>query len=220
MTDTRTEKTYVFSDFDGTITAKESLEAVFKYFLPGKWEPVKEQLRSGKTTLRQGVAKLIESIPSARYPEVLQFVSEIPIRPGFEEFLTFLENQNIPLVIVSGGIRGMVEVKVGHLKHRIHKIVAVDVDTSGEYLKVDSRYAGGTELVAKSDVLRAFDADWRVVIGDGITDFNMARDADLVFARDALARYLSDNGADYRNWSDFTDVMIQLRDWLMNRHLR
>lgn len=217
MPDTGIDKRYVFCDFDGTITATESLEAVFKHFLPGKWEPVKEQLRSGKTTLREGVPKLIESIPSARYPEVLQFVSEIPIRPGFEAFLTFLEDRRIPLVIVSGGIRGMVEAKVGHLKDRIHDIIAVDVDTSGEFLKVDCRYAGGTELVAKSDVLRAFDADCRIVIGDGITDFNMARNADLVFARSALARYLTENGIHYRKWGDFTDIRLQLRDWLTGR---
>lgn len=205
---------FVFSDFDGTITAIESLQAVFEYFLPGEWGPVKRKLRTGETTLREGVPQLIESIPSGRYPEILQFVSEIPIRPGFEEFLTFLNDRDIPLVIVSGGIRGMVDIKLKKYMDRVYDIVAVDVDTSGDYLKVDYRYAGGDELVDKKKAVEKYGEKTRIVIGDGITDFNLAQHADLVFARDSLARFLDDKKFTYRKWGDFLDVKNQLRDWL------
>lgn len=207
-------RTVVFSDFDGTITAKESLEAVFKHFLPGRWEPVKTRLLAGQTTLREGVRGLIEEIPAERYPEILAFVSEIPIRPGLTELIDFLDEHAIPLVIVSGGIRGMVETGLGHLVDRVERIVAVDVDTSGAYLKVHSPYEGGDELVDKRGVMAEFAADQRVVIGDGVTDFNMAADADLVFARDALARYLDGRQVTYEKWGDFVDVKKRLRDWL------
>lgn len=204
----------VFSDFDGTITAIESLEAVFRKFLPGKWEPVKEQLRTGRTTLREGVSKLIESIPSVRYPELLRFVDGIPLRSGFEAFLDFLDAHQIPLVVVSGGMRGMVDVKLHKFMDRIHEIIAVDVDTSEEFLRIDYRYAEGTELVAKSRVIARFNADTRVVIGDGITDFNMAQNADLVFARHTLAYFLDEKDIAYHHWEDFTDVMRQMANWL------
>lgn len=216
MTGATHGRIFVFTDFDGTITATESLEAVFRKFLPGRWEPVKEELRAGRTTLREGVSGLIESIPSARYPEVLRFVSEMPIRGGFDDFLSFLEEREIPLIIVSGGIRGMVEVKLRDYLHRLHAIIAVDVDTNGAFLKVDHRYAGETELVDKRRVIDGFNADTRVVIGDGITDYNMAQHAELVFARQPLAGFLEGLGIAYRNWEDFLDVKSQMEKWLVS----
>lgn len=207
-------KPYVFCDFDGTITAQESLQAVFNHFLPEKWKDVKQNLRSGSVTLRTGVRDMLESIPSERYHEALSFVKQIPFRPGIEEFLDYLEQHGIPFVIVSGGVREMVEAGLGPLIKKVHRIFAADVDYSGRYLKVHSEFEGGTELVAKAMIMKAFDADPRIVIGDGRTDINMAKEGDLVFARGGLASYLEKNGADYLSWSDFTDVVNQLKEFL------
>lgn len=207
-------KIFVFCDFDGTITATESLEAVFVRFLPGQWEPVKEKLVAGDTTLREAVPLLIESIPSHKYQEVLDFVSKIPIRAGFVDFLDFLDENAIPLVIISGGIRKMVEIKLSGLLDRIYDVIAVDVDSSGRYLQVHSQFAGGDELVDKSAAMAGYGADTKIVIGDGITDFNMARHADLVFARDSLSNYLEQNGIGHMRWDDFTEVKNRLQQWL------
>lgn len=217
MADLINEKIFVFCDFDGTITATESLEAVFREFLPGKWEPVKKKLIDGETTLRQAVPAMIESIESDKCPEITRFVSEMPIRPGFSDFLNFLENCGIPMVIVSGGVRKMVEIKLGGLLGRIHDVVAVDVDAGGPYLSVHSAYAGGSELVDKAAVINSYGADVKIVVGDGITDFNMARHADLVFARDSLAKYLERKKARHIVWEDFADIRRNLERWLTNQ---
>ncbi len=217
MADLEKEKIFVFCDFDGTITATESLEAVFREFLPGKWEPVKKKLIAGETTLRQAVPAMIEAIESEKCPEIARFVSEIPIRPGFSDFLNFLENTGIPMVIVSGGVRKMVEIKLGELLGQIHDVVAVDVDASGPYLSVHSAFSGGSELVDKAAVIDSYGADVKIVVGDGITDFNMARHADLVFARDSLAKYLERKKARHVMWEDFTDIRHHLEQWLIDR---
>ncbi len=217
MADLKNEKIFVFCDFDGTITATESLEAVFREFLPGKWEPVKDKLIAGETTLRQAVPAMIEAIESEKCPEIAKFVSKIPIRPGFSDFLNFLENTGIPMVIVSGGVRKMVEIKLGELLGQVHDVVAVDVDASGPYLSVHSAFSGGSELVDKASVIDSYGADVKIVVGDGITDFNMARHADLVFARDSLAKYLERKKARHVMWEDFTDIRNHLEQWLINR---
>lgn len=208
------KKIFVFCDFDGTITAEESLEAVFLHFLPGQWEPVKQKLLAKQTTLRKAVPQVIESIPSDKCPEIIDFVSKIPLRSGFVEFLDFLDDNDIPLVIVSGGVRKMVEIKLTGLLHRIHDLIAVDLDANGDYLKVISKYEGGDELVDKAAVMGRYNAGIKIVIGDGLTDFNMARYADLVFARDALARHMEANAVEYMKWNDFFDVRNQMAQWL------
>jgi 2-hydroxy-3-keto-5-methylthiopentenyl-1-phosphate phosphatase len=220
MTVLENRKIFVFCDFDGTITAEESLEAVFLHFLPGQWEPVKQKLIENQTTLRKAVPSVVESIPSEKCREIIDFVSRIPLRPGFEAFLDFLDENNIPLVIVSGGIRKMVETKLSSFLNRFYDVIAVDVDARGKFLRVHSRYEGGDELVDKASVMKRYDADIKIVIGDGITDFNMARHADLVFARDALARHMRSNNFFHMEWIDFTDVKHQLRQWLLEPEVR
>lgn len=217
MAASKDKKVFVFCDFDGTVTATESLEAVFVRFLPGKWEPVKEKLMAKETTLREAVRALIETIPSEKCPDIVDFVSKMPLREGFADFLDFLDENDIPLVIVSGGVRKMVEIKLSGFLHRLHDLVAVDVDGSGKYLRVHSSYEGGDELVDKASVIGRYGADTKIVIGDGVTDFNMARHADLVFARDSLAKYLEKNGISHVKWDDFRDVKSRLQQWLADR---
>ena len=186
------------------------MEGVFKRFTPDQFEPVKKKMMSLELTIREGVRQLVESIPSARYPEILKYAKEVPIRPGFEQMLDFLDARGVPFVIVSGGLRGMVEASLGKLVHRMHKIFAVDADTSGEFIKLKSDFEGDTELMAKVDVMNLFDAKQTIAIGDGATDINMAQQADLVFARDTLAFFLDHMKTPYKRWSDFFDVKKEL----------
>jgi 2-hydroxy-3-keto-5-methylthiopentenyl-1-phosphate phosphatase len=203
-------KRIVFCDFDGTITARESLEAVLRTFTPEAYNAMMDRLRAGEVTIRDGVREMVGGIPSRRYPEILSFVKEIPIRPGFEELLDYLEARGIPFIVLSGGLRGMVEARLGPLKARIHRIIAADVDLSGESIRVVSEYESRTELVAKPAVMDRFAAEESIVIGDGITDFQMARHGRVRFARGTLARYLDQEGLDYYPWSDFHDVRAVL----------
>jgi 2-hydroxy-3-keto-5-methylthiopentenyl-1-phosphate phosphatase len=138
-------------------------------------------------------------------------VQEIPIRPGFVEMLDFLDEERVPFVIISGGLRGMVDARLGDLAKRVHKIFAVDVDASGEFIQLKSDFEGESELVAKVDVMNLFEAGQRIVIGDGVTDLNMARQGSVVFARDSLAFFLNQMKVPYKEWSDFFDVIKELK---------
>lgn len=209
------EKTRIlFSDFDGTITARESLEAVLKQFVPQKYDDMMKRLKAREVTIRKGVREMVEAVPSAKYPEIIEFVKEIPIRPGFEDLLDFLDARRMPFIVLSGGLRGMVEARLGPLVKRAHRIIAADVDTSGQYLKIFSDYEFGTELVAKVEVMKEFAADQQIVIGDGITDIQMAEHAGIVFARDSLAAYLDEANVSYFAWSDFFDIRDKLQELL------
>lgn len=46
---------------------------------------------------------------SISYPKIVEFTRSQPIRSGFIELLNFLQSEQIPLVVVSGGLQGMVE---------------------------------------------------------------------------------------------------------------
>ncbi|MCX7595727.1 MAG: HAD-IB family phosphatase [Fischerella sp.] len=205
-------KRIIFCDFDGTITVSETFVAVLKHFAPQLSAQLIPQMYARQLTLREGVRRILESIPSSRYREILEFTQKQPIRLGFAELLDFLEAKQVPLVVVSGGLRGMVEVVLGELVQRLHAVHAVDVDISGEYLQVNSEFEGGTELVAKAQVMEKYPADETIAIGDSLTDLNMALATPIVFARDRLAQYLAEHQKPYIPWNNFLEIRDYLAD--------
>jgi 2-hydroxy-3-keto-5-methylthiopentenyl-1-phosphate phosphatase len=191
-------KRIVFCDFDGTITIAETFVAMITKFVP--------EIYAKRVTLRQGVRQMLESIPSSSYPEIIEFTRSQPIRVGFVEFLDFLKTEQIPIVIVSGGLQGMVEAVLEPYLDRIEAIHAIDLDPSGDRLQVKSRYEGGTEMVAKAKIMAKYGADESIAIGDSITDWNMAMAASIVFARPPLTDYLDERQKSYLAWDNFLDI--------------
>lgn len=208
-------KRIVFCDFDGTITAEETFVAMLKHFAAKPYDAMEKRMVEGRVTLRQAVRSLVESIPSSRYPQIIEFVKDKPIRPGFPELLDFLYFHGVPLVVISGGLMGSIAVKLAPFHHRIHAMHAAEVDAEEEFLRVHSSFESNEELVAKARVMKLYPCEQSIVIGDGITDLNSALAADLVFARDGLCRYLAKKNRPFIRWEDFFDVCNHLsKRWL------
>ncbi|NEP55698.1 MAG: HAD-IB family phosphatase [Symploca sp. SIO2G7] len=210
-------KRVVFCDFDGTITTIETFAGMIKEFAPQLSAQLVPQMYARKLTLREGVRQMLESIPSALYPEIIQYAQFKPVRPGLTELLDFLDIHHVPFVLVSGGLRDMVETVLSRagtegesLLERVAAIYAVEIDTTGELLQVNSAFEGDTELVAKVQVMAQHPADEQIAIGDSLTDLNMALAAPIVFARDRLIDYLNEYQKPYFPWNDFFDVRQQL----------
>lgn len=200
----------VFCDFDGTITVEETFVGMLKQFATVSYAEVEDQLIEGKLTLRDAVRRMIESIPAKRYSEVVQYINDKQIRNGFPELLEFLHGHRIPFVVVSGGLLDSVSAKLHPYRNRIHAIYAAKTGTRGQFLSVSSEFESRLELVAKTRVMDRYSFDRSIVIGDGITDRNIAMVADIVFARGQLAGYLESKGKPHIIWKDFFDVSSTL----------
>lgn len=213
-------KRVVFCDFDGTITAEETFVGMLKEFTPELSERLMPEMYARRLTLREGVRQLLESIPSSRYPDILDYARFKPIRPGLVELLDFLDAKGVPFVVVSGGVRGMVETVLSQasagtssLLERVAAIYAVDVGTSRDFLQVSSEFEGDTELVSKVLVMAKHPAEEQIAIGDSVTDLMMGLQAPVVFARDRLMHYLEEYNKSYIPWNDFFDIREQLSQW-------
>ena len=206
----------VFCDFDGTITSVETFVCVLKHFSPVLANEIIPKILAKEIPLRQGVRQILESIPSSIYPQqFLEFVQDKPIRLGLSKLLDYLDSKQIPFVVVSGGLRCLVEsvLKRENLFERCAKIYAIDVDTTNEHLKVVSPWESGSELVAKVDVIQSeCQRNEKVImIGDSITDLNASKHADIVFARDKLCNYLKEENIEFIEWTDFEDIKTKLQ---------
>ena len=199
-------KRIIFCDFDGTITTEETFVGMLQQFATRSYEDVKDRILNRQLSLRDGVRSLVESIPSSRYPEVVNYIRTKPIRKGFTNLLDLCHHHHIPFVIISGGLLDSVKTRLGDYADRITAMHAATVDRTGPFLKLLSDYEGAEELVAKGQITKTYAYDESAVIGDGITDIGMARTATIVFARDDLGRYLRSKSQRYETWHDFHDI--------------
>ena len=53
-----------------------------------------------------------------------------------------------------------------------------------------------------------------IFVGDGLSDQYAVESADLVFAKNELARHCRENSIDYSPYSDLGDVAAHLEQWL------
>lgn len=106
-------------------------------------------MKKTRGTVR-GIMKM-ETIPSKRYPEVLDYIREKSLCPGFAEFLHFMKGNNIPFIIISGGLK-----RPGDLLGLVHAYHVAAVDPSGEYLRAFSECE--SELVANVQVVGRYAA--------------------------------------------------------------
>ncbi|MCQ4638383.1 HAD-IB family phosphatase [Anaerovorax odorimutans] len=197
----------LFIDFDGTITSEDTLDGVLQRLVPRElYEEKAAAMMSGELTLAQVVREGFESIPSDQFPKIFEYLDTVPMREGFTQLLDTADQLNIPVVVISGGLRQMIERKIGHLRDRLLGMHYVELDLSGPNMQLRSDYEEGAEILAKTRVMEQYDYKTALCIGDSYTDINMAAKSDVVFARDKLAQILDQKGISYTPWKDFYDV--------------
>lgn len=210
----------IICDFDGTVTARDTNDAIARRLAPEARERVEGRLRSRELTLREVLATEFEQVTEG-IDAVLDVALGIPFRAGFSRFLELAESRGARVVLLSSGFREVIEPMLARdglegrvpllanritLDQRGGRIEWRDIpacDLCGEPCK---RHDVGRlrEELAPGGQLVAF-------VGDGLSDRCGAEAADVVFARDSLAEYLDHHGVDYRAWEDFHDVAAALR---------
>jgi len=201
----------VFCDFDGTITQEDTFADMLRHFVPEVAPSLLDEVYGLRVPLTVGIRQLVQSIPSSRYDEVLDYIGQAKIRAGLDEFLDFLEDEEVPFYVVSGGLTGMVSRVLGDRVQRVRAIYAPDVNLDSAYLKLTTDFESEQELLDKVQVMALHPADDRVAIGNSLTDLRMAQEAEIVFARDRLSRYLDDRTFPYTPWESFLEVRDVLR---------
>ena len=204
----------VFADFDGTITEQETLEAFLELLLEEDIRTVGEQMAQKGYTVKQGVQELFGRVTAGRYREHLSFFDGLSLRPGFAKFVEILAKRRVPLVVISGGIREMVEQNLAPFQDRILAVYAGEADLSSGFVRFWSPFETEEEIVGKRQVMDRYRWKHAICIGDSYTDFRMAEAATYVFARDRLAAMMKKKGKPYFEYETFYDIIKQLPDIL------
>ena len=106
-----------FTDFDGTITQQDSNDFMIEKFGIGP-ERRKEMFKDilyGRRTFRDAFKEMLDgvSLPLNKCIEAL--LQNITLDEGFKEFYTWARENNVPVVVLSGGMQPIIRALLAHL---------------------------------------------------------------------------------------------------------
>lgn len=204
--------TCILCDFDGTITEKDGLYGFFEEFAMKDWLEVEKLWESNKISSKECLKREFECIPDLNSSLIDNYIKQIKIDEYFKGFLAFLKSQNIDFYIVSDGVDyfinkilqnyEIINVKVisNHFELKNNKF-----DLTFPYENSNCKKNAGT---CKCAVIKKMKEIYGkiIYIGDGTSDYCAANKADILFAKEKLAKYCEKNNIDCIKFTGFNDI--------------
>jgi 2-hydroxy-3-keto-5-methylthiopentenyl-1-phosphate phosphatase len=200
----------ILCDFDGTVTIEEVSVGLLKRYAAQEWERADSDLNSGRTSLRETMAREFCTLRAPR-EELECWVRTVRLRAGFRELVAEAKRREAPLAIASEGLDFYIEAFLAHqgivVPFRTNHAVftAGGICVEHPYSSPECDFCG----TCKKALLAKFksEAFTTVYVGDGISDRCPARYADMLFARGGLLEFCGKEGIPCVEYRDFFDVL-------------
>ena len=199
----------VFSDFDGTITTRDTI--VFLTEQHGRGAEFRDEMlqgiKTGKLTVFEVIRRELETVTLSWQEAQKSLIRHIEIDPSFPSFVDWTRSAGLPLSVVSSGLEPTVRLFVGEYGLKIH---AHPVEFAPDGWRYRIR-----ESSLKTVVLRQAKKKGKLVyIGDGTSDVDAIPFADVLFAKSYLEEYCRRNNVAYEPFQTFSDVQARLVEYL------
>lgn len=185
----RTRRVAVFSDFDGTIAHPDTINLLAETFGGVEFRrDIGGKIASGEISLRDGIAAEVATI-RGDLDQVLDFLrSRVKIDESFPPFAQWCRSREIPLTILSAGIKDVIErllapFALDHVHLLANPLEIIDHRWTLRFLD-DTPWGHDKAAALVQARSKGFATAF---LGDGLSDLRAANHADLVFARSRLA---------------------------------
>ena len=203
-------------DFDGTITRRDTLHVIVEAFgTEGVWEALEPRLRAGEITVEQAMQEQFAAVRAT--PEQVRdlVLAEAGIREGFAEFAAWARAEGHRLIVFSSGFRTVIDLMLGQAGVEGLEVLSHEAEFSADGCRLvwsdrGERCERCDRHCKRHDLVPRRRGEPLVYLGDGISDRCPALLADLLFARDGLARWLDDEGVPYVGFEDFHTVRREI----------
>lgn len=199
----------IICDFDGTISPLDTTDLILSRFALPQWEEVERQWVSGLISSRECMYRQVGLLKTDKR-SLDALIDEIPLTPGFEDFMAWAGELGLRPRIISDG-----------LDYVIGRVLAAhglrDIQVWANRLLITERGFGLEFPHGRSDcgsgvckcAVAAESAGPIILIGDGRSDLCLADQADFVFARSGLQleRYCREKKRPHASYGSFHDVM-------------
>lgn len=201
----------VVCDFDGTITKVDTADAIFTRFAAPAWRDIEAMWVAGEIGSAECMRRQVELL-DASLPELDAALDALQIDPTFPAFQAFCEERGVELAIVSDGVdyfikRILKSAGLPRLRVQANRLIQKGerrFSLGHPHRVKDCASGAGTCKCAKA---APSGADERtVLIGDGRSDFCVAHETDIVFAKKSLLCYTREQGIAAIEYDTFADV--------------
>jgi len=205
----------IFVDFDGTIAQRDVGDSFFQTFGEARvCAQAVEDWRQNKISSKECLQ--CEAATVRVTPERLAiFCDAQPIAAGFTAFLRHCRQRSWPVYVLSDGLdyyiqrilqRHQITLPVYSNRLRFAPPDRVTVDFP--FFEQSCGACGNCKGYQVRRLAQA--GEPRIYIGDGLSDRCGAQEAEMIFAKDDLARWCVAHGKPYYPFHDFYDILDRL----------
>ncbi len=192
-----------FTDFDGTVTTADSNDYMTDNLGYGREKRVhgNKDVLSGDVHFRDSFREMMDSIRTP-YDECTRILlSNIKLDPGFRDFYNWAQENNVPIVILSGGMQPMIRALLDVLLGPGWNIQIVSNDVVAREGKTINE-EGGWRIEFHDESIHGHDKSIEIrkyssksprptmfYAGDGVSDLSAAKETDLLFAKEGKGEF-------------------------------
>lgn len=217
----------IFVDFDGTITKKDTGDALFTRF--GDSETVTkviDDLLSDRISAKDCWLKLCESVDYVTKQELDDFILQIEIDKTFHSFVEYCNKHGYQLFILSDGFDYYIDLilereNLGHLKVYSNTLKLNDNNTlTPVFPYYDSGCTSSANCKRNHIISNSSEDEYTVFIGDGNSDKYTVHFCDFIFAKDDLLKYCERERVTYFPFKDFNEVIERMETLRQKKRLK
>ncbi|PNY23550.1 phosphatase, partial [Tolypocladium capitatum] len=217
-----------FTDFDGTVTTADSNDYMTDKLGYGRERRVQgnEDVLAGRAHFRDSFREMMDSVttPFAQCIDIL--LANIRLDPGFTDFYAWARENNVPIVILSGGMQPIIRALLDRLLGPAWDIQIVSNDVRPREGKaIDDE--GGWRIEFRDDSIHGHDKSIEIrkysslpnrptmfYAGDGVSDLSAAKETDLLFAKadKDLVTYCEKEKVPFVTFRDWTSITQTCKD--------
>jgi len=202
----------IYCDFDGTITKEDAVNTFFEKYASPKWLEYEELWIAGKISSMENAIQQVALISPIKQEELDNYISNIKIDEFFIEFVEYIKEKNIKLVILSDGFDMFI-------KKTLDRIGLDDIEVYANHLMYDNGkfniefpyHNKKCDIGAGMCKCGQVKEEKFCYIGDGTSDLCIAKKAKYLFASKNLEKYCKENYIKHYAYHSFCDILKVFR---------
>jgi 2,3-diketo-5-methylthio-1-phosphopentane phosphatase len=221
----QTQTPVLFLDFDGTVSSRDAVDLILEKFADERWLAVEEEWRAGRIGSRECLARQMALVRCAPR-ELDALLASIELDAGLSALLEASARLDVAVNIVSDGFDYCIRrILAGANDPRVKKLLrgvrvcsshlAHDVGTRWRtefpYYRTTCAHGCATCKPEVMSRMNASDAA-RIFVGDGLSDRYAVEAADIVFAKNGLARHCHERAIAHTVYTNLVEVAARLED--------
>jgi 2,3-diketo-5-methylthio-1-phosphopentane phosphatase len=221
MTEFHPPKAILFLDFDGTITRRDAVDVILETYADSKWLAFEAEWRAGQIGSRDCLRAQMALVRATR-KQLDALLDEIEIDEGLLALLEMCAARDIPAHIVSDGFDYCIRRILSRTSRRIPallrggRVCAARLEARGRLWRTEFPYfhqtCGHGCATCKPAVMRLLNSTNApaIFVGDGLSDQYAVESADLVYAKNELARFCREESIEHTSYHDLAGVAAHL----------